>query len=436
MSPTFRALRTFNYRVWMSGAIVSNVGTWMQRVAQDWLVLTVLTDHSAVALGITTALQFAPMLLLAPIAGVLADRVPKRRLLMATQAAMGSIGLLLGVLVLTGAVELWMVYLLALGLGVAAAVDAPARQAFVSEMVPREDLSNAVGLNSASFHAARVVGPAAAGLLIAWVGTGPVFLINAASFVAVIISLARMRVRELAPPPTITRGKGQLRAGLRYVRGRPDIVLMMAIVGTVGTFAFNFQMTTALMATSVFDKGASEYGLLGSIMAVGSLSGALLAARRERPRVRLVVGATFAFGIFASLAAVMPTYTTFAIALVPVGVSSLTLITSANAIVQLSVAPEMRGRVMALYMAIFMGGTPIGAPIIGWIGAEYGARWTIGVGGIVALLTALAALVWSVRAQRLRVRYRRHQTPHLQVSRATIARVEPAQDLADPAVAA
>jgi len=436
VSPTFRSLRTFNYRVWMSGAIVSNVGTWMQRVAQDWLVLTVLTDHSPVALGITTALQFAPMLLLAPIAGVLADRVPKRRLLMATQAAMGSIALLLGVLVLTGAVQLWMVYLLALALGTAAAVDAPARQAFVSEMVPREDLSNAVGLNSASFHAARVIGPAMAGLLIAWVGTGPVFLINAASFVAVIISLMRMRVRELAPAPKAARGKGQMRAGLRYVRGRPDIVLMMSIVGMVGTFAFNFQMTTALMATSVFNKGASEYGLLGSIMAVGSLTGALLAARRERPRLRLVVGATLAFGFFTSVAAVMPTYTTFAIALVPVGVSALTLITSANAIVQLSVAPEMRGRVMALYMAIFMGGTPVGAPIIGWIGQEFGARWTIGVGGIVTLLTALAALVWSARAQRLRVRYRLHGSPHLQVTRAGIARVEPAPDLADPAVAA
>ena len=417
MSPTFRALRTFNYRVWMSGAIVSHVGTWMQRVAQDWLVLTVLTDNSAIALGITTALQFAPMLLLAPIAGVLADRVPKRRLLMATQVAMGAIGLLLGVLVLTGAVRLWMVYLLALALGIAAAVDAPARQAFVSEMVPREDLSNAVGLNSASFHAARVIGPAAAGLLIAWVGTGPVFLINAASFMAVLFSLSRMRVSELAPPPKAVRGKGQLRDGLRYVRGRSDIVLMMAIVGVVGTFAFNFQMTTALMATSTFNKGASEFGLLGSVMAVGSLSGALFAARRERPRVRLVVGATFAFGLFTSLAAVMPTYATFALMLVPVGVSALTLITTAMAIVQLSVDPQMRGRVMAIYMAIFMGGTPIGAPIIGWVGAEYGARWTIGVGGIAALLTAVAALTWLARAQRLRLRYRLRESPHFQITR-------------------
>lgn len=402
MSPTFRALRTQNYRLWASGAFVSNTGTWMQRVAQDWLVLTVLTHHSSVALGITTGLQFAPMLLLAPIAGVLADRMPKRRLLMLTQTAMGSIGLLLGLLVVTGAVRLWMVYVLALALGAAAAVDAPARQAFVSEMVPREDISNAVSLNSASFHAARIVGPAMAGLLIAWVGTGPVFFINAVSYGAVIVSLARMRVHELAPSPAGVRGKGQLRAGLQYVRGRPDLVLILAIIGMVGTFGLNFQMTTALMATSVFGKGAGQYGLLGSIMAVGSLSGALLAARRERPRLRLVIGSTLAFGIFASVAAVMPTYTLFAIALVPVGVSALTLMTSANAAVQLSVSPQMRGRVMAIYMAIFLGGTPIGAPILGWIGAQFGARWTIGVGGILAVVTALAAAVWSLHAREAR----------------------------------
>ncbi len=417
MSPTFRAMRIFNYRLWTAGAIVSNVGTWMQRVAQDWLVLTVLTDHSSVALGITTGLQFAPMLLLAPVAGLLADRVPKRRLLIMTQAAMGAIGLLLGLLVVTGAVRLWMVFVLALGLGVAAAVDSPARQAFVSEMVPRADLSNAVGLNSASFNAARIIGPGVAGLLIAWVGTGPVFLINAASFLAVIASLTRMRTGELSPAPTAARGRGQMRAGLRYVRRRPDIVLILCIVGMIGTFGLNFQITTALMATSVFDKGPSEYGLLGSIMAIGSLGGALLAARRERPRMRLVVGAAFAFGAFACLAAVMPTYPLFAIALVPVGLSSLTLMTSANATVQLSVDPEMRGRVMALYMAIFMGGTPIGAPIIGWIGSQFGARWTIGFGGIVSLVTAVLAVVWAVHSRRVAVRYRWHETPHLQVTR-------------------
>lgn len=415
MSPTFRAMRAFNYRIWMAGAVVSNIGTWMQRVAQDWLVLTVLTDHSPVALGITTGLQFAPMLLLAPIAGVVADRLPKRSLLIGTQAAMAVMGTLLGTLVMTGTVQLWHVYLLALGLGVAAALDGPTRQAFVSEMVPREDLSNAVGLNSASFNFARLIGPGLAGILIAWVGTGPVFLINGVSFLAVIASLLGMRRSELMPSPRVAREKGQLRDGLRYVKGRPDIILILVIVGMIGTFGFNFQMTTALMATEVFHKGAGEYGLLGSIMAIGSLTGALLAARRERPRLRLVIGAALAFGVFATAASLMPTYTLFAIALVPVGVSSLTLMTAANATVQLSVAPEMRGRVLALYMAVFMGGTPIGAPIIGWIGEVLGARWTIGVGGAVAILTAGACLAYLVRSRDLVVRYRLSTTPHLQV---------------------
>jgi MFS family permease len=418
VSPTFRSLHVFNYRLWAAGALVSNIGTWMQRVAQDWLVLTVLTDHSAVAVGITTGLQFAPMLVLAPVAGVLADRMPKRRLMLMTQTAMGLVGLVLGVLVVTGAAQLWHAYALALALGVAAAVDAPARQAFVSEMVPREDLSNAVGLNSASFHAARIVGPGLAGLLIAWVGTGPVFLLNAITFAGTLFSLTHMRVAELTPAPRADRGKGQLREGLSYVRGRPDIVLIMAVVGLVGTFGLNFQMTTAIMATAQFGKGSGEYGLLGSIMAIGSLGGALLAARRERPRLRLVVGAAFAFGVFASVAALMPTYQLFALALIPVGLSSLTLMTSANATVQLSVAPEMRGRVMALYMAIFMGGTPIGAPIIGWVGGAFGPRWTILVGGLVSLVTALVALGYVLRTRRLRLRYRLRQTPHLLVTAA------------------
>jgi MFS family permease len=418
VSPTFRAFRAFNYRLWAAGALVSNVGTWMQRVAQDWLVLTILTDHSAVAVGITTGLQFAPMLVLAPVAGVLADRMSKRRLLLMTQTAMGVVGLVLGVLVVTGAARLWHAYALALALGVAAAIDAPARQAFVSEMVPREDLSNAVGLNSASFHAARIIGPGLAGLLIAWVGTGPVFLINAATFAGTLFSLTHMRAAELTPAPRADRGRGQLREGLRYVRRRPDIMLIMAVVGLVGTFGLNFQMTTAIMATAQFGKGSGEYGLLGSIMAIGSLGGALLAARRERPRLRLVVGATFAFGVFASVAALMPTYALFAVALIPVGLSSLTLMTSANATVQLSVAPEMRGRVMALYMAIFMGGTPVGAPIVGWVGGAFGPRWTILIGGLVSLVTALGALGYLVRTRHVRLSYRLRETPHLLVTTA------------------
>jgi MFS family permease len=416
VSPTFRSLRIPNYRLWAAGAIVSNTGTWMQRVAQDWLVLTVLTDNSGVAVGITTGLQFAPMLLLAPVAGTVADRFDRRRVLMATQSLSGLLALVLGIMVVTDVAQLWHVYVLAGLLGVAAALDAPARQAFVSEMVPPADLPNAVGLNSASFHAGRLIGPGIAGVLIAWFGTGPVFLLNAVTFAAVLVSLTRMRVGDLSPAPRAARGKGAVRDGLRYVRGRPDIVLLMAIVGMVGTFGLNFQLTTALMARLTFDKGATEYGLLGSIMAIGSLAGALLAARREHPRLRLVVGATIAFGVATLIAAVMPTYELFAIALIPVGLSALTLMTAANAAVQMATEPEMRGRVMALYMAIFMGGTPIGSPIIGWIGETFGARWTIALGGVASLLTAFLALAWLVLAKGVHVRYSLSERPHLVVT--------------------
>ncbi|MFN0282920.1 MAG: MFS transporter [Kineosporiaceae bacterium] len=416
MSPTFGSLAIPNYRLWAAGAIVSNTGTWMQRVAQDWLVLTVLTNDSGVAVGITTGLQFAPMLLLAPLAGTVADRFDKRRVLMATQTASGLLGLVLGLLVVTDVARLWHVYGLALALGVVAAIDGPARQAFVSEMVSLEDLPNAVGLNSASFHAGRLIGPGIAGLLIGWFGTGPVFLINAATFGAVLLSLTRMRVADLRPAPKAARGKGAVREGLRYVRGRPDLVLILAVVGMVGTFGLNFQLTTALMARLVFDKGSGEYGLLGSIMAIGSLAGALLAARREHPRLRLVLGAAVAFGIFAIAAALMPTYLTFAVALVPVGLAALTLMTAANAAVQITTEPAMRGRVMALYMAIFMGGTPIGSPLIGWVGETFGARWTILLGGIVTLGTALVAVAWLVLARGVHVRYSLSAHPHLVVT--------------------
>ena len=397
MSPTFRAFRHPNYRLWATGAIVSNTGTWMQRVAQDWLVLTVLTKDSGVAVGITTGLQFGPTLLLAPVAGSVADRFSRRTVLLATQTASGLLGLVLGLLVVTDSARLWMVYVLAALLGVTAAMDAPARQSFVSEMVPTEDLSNAVGLNSASFHAGRLIGPGLAGLMIHWWGTGPVFLINAASFGAVVLALQRMRPDSLIPAPRPRRGKGGMREGLRYLRGRSDLVLVMVIIGLVGTFSLNFQLTTALMARLEFHQGAQVYGLLGSIMAIGSLGGALLAARRENPTVGLVVKAALAFGVAATVAALMPTYLSFAIALVPVGLSALTLMTTANAVVQLGTAPEMRGRVMAVYIAIFMGGTPVGSPLVGWVGETFGARWTILLGGIVAVVVGVVGLVLAPR---------------------------------------
>lgn len=405
MNYTFRSLRFPNYRLWAAGAIISNTGTWMQRVAQDWLVLTVLTTNSAVAVGITTGLQFGPILVLAPLAGVISDRFNKRVVLMATQTTAGIISLILGILVLGGHAQLWHVYLLALLSGVVAAIDAPARQTFVTEMVPLEDLPNAVGLNSASFNAARLIGPGVAGLLIAGVGIGWVFVINAATFLAVLFSLTRMHIRDLEPVAGPKRTRGAMRDGVRYVRKRPDIILILVVIGLVGMFGINFQMTTAIMARLVFHKDAAEYGLLGSIMAIGSLAGALLSARRDKPSMRLIVGSAFVFGIFSTIAGVMPSYWTFALALIPVGLSALLLLTTANSTVQMTVAPAMRGRVMALYMAIFMGTTPIGAPIVGWISEAWGPRWSILFGGLVSIAVGLAAISYLMWAKHLRIGY-------------------------------
>jgi MFS family permease len=416
VSTTFSSLSFRNYRLWFTGALVSNIGTWMQRTAQDWLVLTQLTHNSGVALGITTGLQFAPALFLSPWAGLLADRLDRRRMLMATQGAMGVFAAILGALVLSGHVRLWQVYVLAAALGVAAAFDAPVRQTFVAQLVPTEKLANAVGLNSASFNAARLVGPGAAGLLIAAIGTGWMFWLNAASFACTIGALVAMRPAELRAMPMVARSTGQIRAGLAYVRHRPDILVIMVVIGVVSAFGLNFQMTSALIARTVFHKGAGEYGLLGSVLAIGSLSGALLAARRENPRVRLVVGSAFAFGVAACLLAIMPTYLTYAIMCVPVGLASLTMMTAANATIQLNTEAHMRGRVMALYMMVFQGATPFGSPVVGWVGQQFGARWAIGIGGITALLVAVAALLWVGRSMQVHVRFRADEHPHLQVT--------------------
>jgi MFS family permease len=394
MRSTFAALRVHNYRIFAGGSLVSNVGTWMQRVAQDWLVLAL--TGSAGALGITTGLQFLPLLLFSPIAGVIADRYPKRQVLAVTQLVLAATAGVLGLLAVTGWVTVWHVYILAFAFGAAAAFDTPARQAFVNEMVRPDQLANAVGLNSASFNLGRVIGPAVAGLLIAWMGsgvtaTGWVILLNAASYLAVIVSLARMADDELTPPTPVPRARGQLRDGLRYVQSRPDIMLVMAVVFCAGTFGLNFQMTTALMATEVYGKGAGEYGILGSVLAIGSLAGSLLAARRAQTRQRLVIGAAIAFGAAEMVAGTMPTYLTFALLLPLCGFTALTMITAANAFVQMSVAPQMRGRVTALYMAIFMGGTPVGAPVLGWVAEHFGARWTLVGGGALTIVGTLIA---------------------------------------------
>jgi MFS family permease len=415
MSQTFSSLKIFNYRLWFAGALVANIGTWMQRVAQDWLVLTDLSDDSGLAVGITTALQFAPTLLLSAWAGVLADRVNRRKLLMITQGAQGVLAFGLGALVLSGHAQLWHVYLFATALGAVAALDQPVRQTFVAELVPAGKLSNAVGLNSTSFNAARLIGPGLAGLLIAAVGTGWVFMINGVSFAATILALVFMRRSELHPMPVAVRAKGQIREGVLYVRGRSDILVIMAVICVVSTFGLNFQMTSALMARAEFGKGAGEYGILGSVLAIGSLAGALLAARRERPRVRLVIGAAFAFGVATGVQALMPTYLSYAIACIPVGLASLTMLTAANTTIQMSTDPRVRGRVMSLYMIVMLGATPVGSPIVGWIGETFGPRWSIGIGSITALLVSALAALWTKKHWNLQVRYSVLRRPHLEV---------------------
>lgn len=393
MSAMFRALENRNYRIWAGGALVSNVGTWMQRIAQDWLVLTVLTDHSGTAVGITTALQFLPSLLLGPYGGVLADRYRKRRILLWTQVTMGLCGLAIGLLVVTGNAQLWHAYLAALCLGLASAIDAPARQAFVSELVGREHLTNAVSLNSASFNTARLTGPAIAGVLIAWVGTGPVFLLNAVSFAGVIISLSRIRTSELTLATPAARSKHPVMDGLRYVRQRPDLVLILVMVSVIGAFGMNFAITNALMATVEFRAGPGEFGLLGSVMAVGTLAGALLAARRSGPRLRFLLGGALGVGVFSLLASASPSIWLYAAVLIPLGLACITFLNSCNTTIQLTVEPQFRGRVLALYLAILQGGTAMGAPLLGWIGTEFGARWSVAAAGAIVLLTGLFAVI-------------------------------------------
>ncbi|MBT1674380.1 MFS transporter [Curtobacterium flaccumfaciens pv. flaccumfaciens] len=414
----FRSLAGRNYRIWFAGALVSNVGTWMQRTAQDWIVLTQLSDNNAVAVGITMALQFGPQLLLLPLTGLAADRFDRRKMLMLTQGLMGLLGLGLGVMVLTHTATLLTLYGFALALGIVAAFDAPIRQAFVSDVVQGEDVSNAVALNSASFNAARLIGPAVAGVLIAAIGSGWVFVINAGSFLAVLLALRFVDPAQLAERVRAGRGKGQIVAGFRYVRTRPDIVVVLCMIFVVGTFGVNFPIFTSTMARVEFHQGAGEFGLLNSVMAIGSVLGALLSARRDKPRMRTLVLTAGGFGLACTAAALAPTYWTFAVVLVFVGLASLTFMTTANALVQTTTKPAMRGRVMALYMAIFAGGTPIGAPLVGAVADAFGPRWAIVVGAASGFVALGIALVWLVRYQRVRLRYDADSRLHLAITRA------------------
>jgi len=393
-----RALRIRNFRLYASGQLLTLTGRWMLVTGQDWLVVQ-LGGHGT-ALGIATALQFAPTLLLGLWAGVLADRVDKRRLLLVTQACYAALALSGGLLVASGAITLPLVFVLAAALGTVNALDTPARQSFVVEMVGAEDLPNAVAINSMTFNSARIIGPSVAGLLIAGVGTSPVFFTTAVSAIGVLTGLARMRVSELRAAVPLARAKGQLREGFRYVRGRQDLLLVIGMVGLVSALGLNFPVTLALMARQEFHGGAELYGAFSSTLAVGNLLGAVAAARRTRPRQRTLVISAALFGIGETVAALMPSPVTFGAALVVTGAALLTFTTTANTTVQLSVDGQMRGRVMAIYLLVFLGSTPIGGPLVGMLCQALGPRAGLLVGGIPTTLMAVAVAVLLLRVRR------------------------------------
>ena len=405
----------------------------MQRVAQDWLVLAILTADNAFAVGAVTALQFLPLLFFTPVAGSLTDRFDKRTILLWTQGAQAALAFGLGALVLADYANVWHVCLFAFLLGTVSAFDAPPRQVFVSELVPPASLPNAVGLNSMSFNLARLIGPGIAGLLIAWVGPGWVFMINGASFIATIVALLLQRSSEFytptAAPAKGAEDKGRIRAGMRYIAGRQDLVVIFVVVGVISCLGMNFQLTTGAMARAVFDKDAGEYGILGSIMAIGSLAGALIAARRRtQPRVRIVVIAAVAFAVVAAINAIARTYVIYAITLIPVGFVMLTMLTAANTAVQMSTEPAMRGRVMALYQTVLQGTTPIGSMVVGWISQSVSPRWGVGIGAVGAVLVATWAFLWTRKHWDVSVHYSLRHRPHLEIiGPLEIARAEEAR---------
>jgi len=380
-----------NFRLFLFGHLVSSTGTWMQQVAQDWLVLRI-TD-APLPLGITLALQFAPMLAFGAWAGLVADRVDKRRLLLATQTAMAVLALVLGTLTATGAVRLWMVYTLALLLGVATAFDMPARQSFVTEMVGPDRVANAVGLNSASFNTARVLGPAAAGVLIAVVGIAPAFFLNAVSFLAMIGGLLAMDPDRLYRRAAVERGRGQIRAGVRYVWATPVLRSTILLVAVVGMLGLNYRVALPLLARFAFDGGPGTYGILAAIMAAGSVVGALTVARRGRPTRALLVGSVAAFGLLSFAAALAPTIVVEAAFLFPIGAASLSFVATANSTVQLASDPAMRGRVMSLFGLVLLGSGPPSGLLSGWMAGQFGPRSILLLSGVSCVAAAAVAAV-------------------------------------------
>ncbi len=403
MSPALRtmfsSLSVRNYRLFAGGQIVSLTGTWAQMTAQDWLVLD-LSHNSGTALGVVTALQFTPVLLLTLWAGALADRLDKRKVLIATQAASMLLALGMGALVVTGSAQLWNVYVFALLLGTVNAFDTPTRQSFISEMVGPDRLPNAVSLNSATFNSARLLGPAVGGLVIATFGTGPAFLLNGASYVAVLIGLFAMRPGDLLTGKRVERGRGQVAEGLRFVWGRKDLLLVIAMMSVLGTLGMNFNLTLPLLAKVEFDVGPASFGLLSAAFAGGALIGALIGARRTtRPSARWVLSCAVVFGVLECAVAFTPNFGIAALVLLFVGLAFIAHNNAANARVQLGTPAHLRGRVMSLYMLVFLGGTPLGSLIVGPISERYGPRAGLLLGGAAVLIAALTLAAARMRAR-------------------------------------
>jgi MFS family permease len=395
---TFRSLHNPNYRLYFIGQTVSVSGTWMQQLAQVWLILQ-LTDKNGTAVGLVTAFQFLPMLLLGSWGGVLADRFDKRTLLFGTQIAAGILALALGVIVSTGAAAVWNVYLMSVLLGFVNVVDNPARQTFVLEMVGREDLPNAVSLNSVVMNSSRIVGPAIGATLIRFFGIAPCFYINAASYIAVIVALSMMNTSLLHRLPRVERTKGQIREGLRYAWSERMVRTPLLMMAVIGTLAFNFQVVIPLIATKTFDTGIGGTGALLSTMGAGAVLGGLSVASRRGVSYRRLITLSMLMGVSILAAAAAPTFETEIFAIFAMGASAFAFIATANTTIQLTAAPEMRGRVMALYAIAFLGSTPIGGPIVGWISQKYGPREGFALGGIAAIV-ATAAAGWSIARRR------------------------------------
>jgi MFS family permease len=394
---TFAALAVPNYRRYVSGQAISLIGTWMQMTAQSWLVLTL--THSSTALGLVVALQTIPVLLLAPYGGVIADRVDKRRLMIGLQSAMGVQALILGLLTVTGAVRVWEIGALAALLGLNNAFENPSRQSFMLEMVGSEHLRNAVSLNSVLVNVARAIGPAVAGIMIATVGDGVCFLVNAASFVAVVASLTTMDRATLHPTEPTPRAKGQLREGLSYVRRTPSLAIPLLMMGVVGCLTYEFQVSLPVMASRGLHVGAAGYGFMTAAMGVGAVAGGLTVAARGKTGLRPLVLAACGFGVAMALATLAPSLALELVALALAGGASIAFMSTGNSTLQLTAEPNMRGRVMSLWFVAFQGSTPIGGPIVGATMAGFGARAGLGLGAITCLVVAGLGLA-TLRRQR------------------------------------